>query len=134
MTRTDYIVNGVLIRYAHTPPFSAKAAAERQAMRAEIAQQKVMLEGLRVREVELRAELVRELEKLAFAVKRAAFKISTRQWEDGNPALDFDIERMHQAAEALTDCVDDIAHTASMIEDQQNDLDDSALWQEEKQA
>jgi len=128
MTVSERAVNIVFRRHPQPPPSSLQILAERQALRTEIEHDRAMLELLRVKEAELRAILVRELGHLAYSVSRAQFKIETREWADGNPGLDIDIERVQEAAETLTDCVDDIKHGETMIEDKLGDLDDEGLW------
>lgn len=130
MTRTEQAVNIVFRRQPQPPPSSFQILAQRQALRAEIEHDRAQLELLRLKEIELRAALVRELNHLAYSVSRAQFKIETREWADGNPALDLDIERMQEAAEALMDHLEDIAHAVSQIEDKEDELGDAELWEQ----
>ena len=68
---------------------------------------------------------------LAYDAQRAAFKIETREWADGNPDLGDAIERARRAAEDLMDCVEEIKLTASEIESNNDDLYDRTLWEEQ---
>lgn len=124
MTRTEQAVNRVMGKY--TP----KIQAEREAMAAEIIDDQNALEKLRVQETQLRKELVAALAHLEYNTSRAAFRIETREWADGEPALDIDFEHMKDAAEALTDMIADIEHASSQIIDKQCTLDDAEAWEE----
>jgi hypothetical protein len=103
--------------------------AERETLRIEIQADKDKLERMRGDEIRLRKVLVMELSNLAYCVDIAKCRIETRQWADGNPALD--IEHMQKAADALTDCIADIALAEGNLECNQNLLDDPACWSED---
>jgi hypothetical protein len=102
--------------------------AERETLRIEINADKDKLEQMRGWEIRLRKVLVAELRNLAYCAGIAEFRIETRQWADGNPALNIDWEHVKEAADALIECVADIKRAEDNIECNQNLLDDPACW------
>ena len=124
-------VERAIRRFDPPPIYSPAIQSERDALEAEIERDQMTLENLRQKEAELRAELVGELRHLHFNIEVAAHRIETRQWADGNCCLDTDFEHVIEARDILAECVDEITYTENTILEKQNDLDDSALWQEE---
>src|SRR3954468_17117462 len=110
------------------PIFTVKAMLERSIVFEGIAEKKAKLETFRTQECEFRAILVATYASMAYEAERCRFKVETRDWKDGS-TLQSEFERVEEALDAHTNCLEEISYLERSIEDDQGDLDDSALWE-----
>ena len=110
------------------PQYTPAIMAERQSLEQGIAEKKAKLETFRTQEVEFRALLVAAYASMAYEAERCKFKLETRQWKDG-ATLRSEYERVEEAIEAHTKCLEEITYLERSIEEDQGELDDAELWQ-----
>jgi len=108
--------------------YDASSIADRAKLIADITIAEVKLEQMRIRERELRADLVNILNSLVYSAGRAKHKIETREYADGCTGISATFEIVTEKENELMDIVSDISYTEELISDMNDTLDDPACW------